>query len=269
MARILICSLCLFATTPASGQAQSFPRISAINEGSLGVGLMWGLCPEHLLLEYEAVRKELKIEPEQIKAIKSIDEKRDQDLEVIEKQSLDAIKAARAEGNNDAVAELAQRWREAQRARIDEATSAAGKKMTKTQRTRLREIQLQAEGPVAFRRPEIQERLNMDQDQVALVLQIVDQGRAEMNASFRSHAESIMIDPRDRAKATASKEYQAALAKSREAAVKSRQETMQKIGKVLTRKQRQTFDRLLGEPFDLAAVREKREVRPAPAKPKS
>ncbi|MFO0908073.1 MAG: Spy/CpxP family protein refolding chaperone [Isosphaeraceae bacterium] len=256
-----------FSVTLPVQDAPPQPPGTVMPQG-LGIGQMYSLTPDAVLLENAAVRSELKMTPEQVKALKTIEEEQYRNLEKFRTELIARMKEAQEAGDANQLSALSKQGIELRDSLVARTEEATRKSLTKSQLTRLREIQLQAEGPLALTRPEIQERLNLDEDQVGLIRGIIDEGRNSFREAVSSPMRELRNKPGNPRSATGSKEYQEAAAKGRENATKSRQETMQKIGKVLTRKQRQTFDRLLGEPFDLAAVREKREVRPAPAQPK-
>jgi Spy/CpxP family protein refolding chaperone len=148
-----------------------------------------------------------------------------------------------------------------------EAERAVETVLEPRQRTRLSQIQLQADGYAAFARPDLQERLNMDPDQVALVQAIVSQGRSQM-----WDLAAIPLSPRPEAglsraeayqKAASSKEFQGELEKRRAAVVKVRAAILEQIFKLLTKNQRATYRKLLGEPFDFMKLQNNGATGPA------
>jgi hypothetical protein len=159
--------------------------------------------------------------------------------------------------------------------------AAKMKVLDRRQRTRLEQIKLQMEGPYAFTRPEFQERLNMDQGQIEAVTAIMLEGREEairVSALPRNMLNTYFGAPSERTKLTESDGYQSELDKARQAAVKARAATMQRIAKVFTKKQRENYQKMLGEPFDILTLRtnsqsttpeSKEQTKPAGPKPES
>jgi hypothetical protein len=127
------------------------------------------------------------------------------------------------------------------------------------QRTRLDQVQLQVEGPIAFLRPEVLDGVNLDPDQIEAIQEIAARGRDQMMATS---AVPLGVQPGDgpftpeRYRALSeSKRFKAEAERSRTATLKARDATMQAIAKVLSSEQRASYQKMLGEPFDLAKLR--------------
>jgi hypothetical protein len=154
--------------------------------------------------------------------------------------------------------------REAVRANYETALLKA---LEPRQRTRLEQVQLQAEGPFAFARPDFEVRLNLSPDQVEAVGAIIAKGRVQM---FQSSAVPLPVrpgvratPPQDNRKPTDSPDFEARVEEARQATLKIRASTMLSITNLLTRAQRANYTKMLGQPFDLANLRVNRSAAPA------
>lgn len=156
------------------------------------------------------------------------------------------------------------------------------KVLDRAQRTRLDQIRLQACGPAAFLLPEVQERLNLDPGQVERLQALADEARGEeakltkpspaakavYEAAARRGApgaNDLKLEPNERETLQAERE------KSREDTARMRQAIDQKIARVLTRRQREAYRKMLGEPFIVNGQIVRKPLAPAPeveAKPR-
>jgi hypothetical protein len=124
----------------------------------------------------------------------------------------------------------------------------------------LEQIRIQAEGPISLTRLEIQRRLNIGPDQAELIGALLADGEQEM-IRVSTLPPNVLPDnyndipPEKRLALLGTKEVKPAIDKCRETALKVRGAVNQRIAKVLTRKQREAFQRMQGEPFDFAKVR--------------
>jgi hypothetical protein len=144
-------------------------------------------------------------------------------------------------------------------AMVNQDGAAVLKVLQPRQRARLDQVQLQVEGPIAFTRPEILEKLNLGPDQIEAIQGIVARGREEM---WATSAVPLGVQPGDgpltpeqyRA-LSESEQFKAEAKKRRGATLKAREATLRAIAKILTKGQLATYRKLLGEPFDLAKLR--------------
>ncbi len=137
---------------------------------------------------------------------------------------------------------------------------------------RLDQIQLQAQGPIAFARPDngpwsamayvgpsLAERLKLSDDQLKRIRAIVQQGDQEIS---KAASVPIPLDPKDKPTTEAirkwveSPEFEAAKQKARQAAREAWAAVLRRIEEVLTEPQRQDYHRLVGAPFDLSRLRD-------------
>lgn len=168
-----------------------------------------------------------------------------------------------------------------------ETDTALAKILTKPQRDRILQIQLQQEGPMAVTKPEMQKKLNMSQLQIEQIAMIVDerqqsqrdlftQGQGRMSQfqtpegrfDFQAMRTKMEQDP----------QFKAEMDKNREMMTQQssqiQSQSIAMIGKTLSKKQHQNFQKMQGPPFDLekldrnydpaaAAAKEKEEAEAA------
>ena len=136
-----------------------------------------------------------------------------------------------------------------------ESDQALGRVLDAKQRTRLGQIALQLEGPSAFAKPELIRALNMTGEQVELIREILGGARATAD-----HYKASLKQASEWSKDSGGSE----LEKTRKEQEKEQwrgfaynlgKSTMPQIGRVLSRKQKQTYDKMLGEPFNFAGLK--------------
>jgi hypothetical protein len=125
------------------------------------------------------------------------------------------------------------------------------------QRARLDQIALQGEGPAALTRPEVARVLRLDDEQVGQIQAILD----DLSGAHQKFSESLKgaaagFGGGDPGREAARKDQEKAQLRVGSADLRGR--AMQQINATLTRGQKATFTRLLGEPFDFAKVRPQR-----------
>lgn len=116
-----------------------------------------------------------------------------------------------------------------------ETDQAIGKILDTKQKERLNQIVLQAEGPLAVARPEIARQLRLNDTQNEYVQTVMMQMRRQLVFTVRQSAANGQFNP----------------AQMRVVASKLRQSAVQEVSKVIDRKQKVAFNKMLGEPFDL------------------
>jgi hypothetical protein len=116
-----------------------------------------------------------------------------------------------------------------------ETDQGIAKLLDPKQKERLDQIALRAEGPLAVARPEIAAKLGLNETQQEYIQGIVMQMRRELMMTIRQGAASGQFNP----------------GQIRTLTAQLRQQAGQEIGKVIDRKQKTTFNKLLGEPFDI------------------
>jgi hypothetical protein len=105
----------------------------------------------------------------------------------------------------------------------------------------------------------------MDPGQVESIRAIVAEGRDELTRAAALPPEMARTrfatgPPEKRAQLIESEEYQTAVEAARAAALKTRAGITQRIAKVLTKKQRENYQHMVGEPFGLEKLRDPRKT---------
>jgi hypothetical protein len=248
--------------TLAHAQDQSPLEHLSRQRGYLGIGVMPVFQSKTVLLKRVPVQEEIKLTLDQNRRFEEIEKKANQTIERVnanlQKKLEEYRQRKQLEGVPYDMDELRALYAEANAARTPLATDAEESKLKlldRRQRKRLGEIQLQAEGPMAFMRPVVQQQLNMSEEQIALIGAMIDESREQITVVSALPPD---LAPGGRFLSTTErdgKRYAAALEKSRTAALQVRDRTMQRILKVLTKNQRENYRKMLGEPFDLAKLR--------------
>ena len=205
------------------------------------------------LLAMEAVRQELKLPDAQKKVFEAIEERQSTRMQKDGRDTRDRTKmiAARQAINKEAIAEVRANLQPEQWERLDQ-------------------IQLQAQGPLAFGppRPEAMtsgfsgplwaERLKLSDDQANRIRVIVEEGTREIAKAISF---PIPMDPKakpssaeDVRKLVEGSEYQAAREKARLAGREAFAAVIRRIEEVLTEPQRQAYHKILGAVRPVAAA---------------
>lgn len=119
-----------------------------------------------------------------------------------------------------------------------ETDKAIAKVLDPKQKERLNQIALRAEGPLAIARPEVAAKLRLTNNQGQFVQGIMNQMRNELFLTMQQAASAGQLDPN---------QFRTVSARLREGAV-------QEISKVIDRKQKDAFNKMLGEPFDVSKL---------------
>jgi Spy/CpxP family protein refolding chaperone len=134
--------------------------------------------------------------------------------------------------------------------------------LKKSQRERLDQIELRRQGQLAVLRPDIAEKLNIGPDQQEQLEMVISEAREEVLQFVQDRRQAILRNAtpdgrldgkamRARAESPAGK---AELAQMRQRGAQIQDRTIREIGKVLTRRQKERFNALLGKPFDLVKL---------------
>jgi hypothetical protein len=258
-AAVAVPVLIALAASSAAAQTQDAPpRTSLLKSGFLGAGYEVGYSMKDLLLQREPVQKELKLTDDQLARLKKTQAEVDQYALRRRQEQASLLKALRAQGDRQAYEAALQERQQKSRAHLLLLTSEEDgplmKVLDRRQRTRLEQVQIQLEGPMAFTRPQVQERLNLSPDQIEAIGAIIEEGRAAIARAAEIPAGVLpagQLTPEVRRTMLESKTAKAEIDKGREAVLKARRSTMQMIAKILTRKQRERYEAMLGEPFDM------------------
>lgn len=271
---VLMLSMSVVIGSVVAAQAQG-PQAPATGEGLraarpsgfsfLGPESRLDTFPQWILLRTPAVQAELKVTPDQAGKVQQGRTAFSKDLARLKQEAKDALdqyrKGRDALGlpyERDVEIATSKQYGYAQSAFIEQGYTAGLNTLDRRQRARLEQIWLQAEGPVALTRPEIQDRLNMGPDQAELIAAILAEGRQEMgrvsSPPLNLPDDFRKLDPAKRKAVLETGKVKSALGKSRDQALAVRKWVEQRIAKVLTKRQLENFRKLQGEPFDFAKM---------------
>ena len=204
------------------------------------------------LLSRPEVQNELKLTDQQKVRIDQVNAQLDQ-------QGQQRFQAMRNITNNGGPPdpEALQAMREAVTAMRQKSDQAIGGVLTAAQRSRLQEISLQQQGPMAVATNlAVQKALNLSPDQVTRLQMIKDESDQVRRQSFQGRGEMVRqlresgLDREAIRAKMRSPEVKSQMEQMRKQAEALRQQTLQRISRVLTKKQKQAFNKLLGEPFE-------------------
>ena len=154
------------------------PKLASL--GKLGMGIDPVPVFQFALIQKPAVQKELGLTDAQRKRVETLVKKM---VETQKRKSNEVSARLRELGpdpDRQARREILQASSEAGRPLRAETDAAVLKTLDPKMRTRLREIQYQAEGPLVFDRSEFLEKLFLDEQQLDMVREISAQGREQM-----------------------------------------------------------------------------------------
>ena len=211
-----------------------------------------------VLLRTPEVRKELKITGEQLERL---DKVRDQT-----KTAKKEVESAHGKGPDQpkvkATDPTAKAQEKAQREEInadlaemepdfDKAINAI---LDTRQRTRLTEMVLRIEGPSAFLKPELIGPLFLGEDQVAAIRDVLAQAKSARDQEKESRKQASELlkssSPFDLEKLRKGQTKSV----ERASAYQLNKQAMREIAQILTRRQRDKYNRMLGPPFDPTAL---------------
>ncbi|MHB1558748.1 MAG: hypothetical protein ACYC61_14945 [Isosphaeraceae bacterium] len=173
-----------------------------------------------------------------------------------------------------------------------EADQALARILSRGQMGRLKQIQLQAEGPRALTRPDMIEKLNLDEEQVAQINQLLGEERQAMGETFRARFDLMgQAFPQDNTNTNGGQggngnaggngggrrprgpnfrdpavreamqkymdqpEVKAKMDQIQAQTNKLQSQLRSAVNRVLTRRQASNYQRMLGAPFDLDSLR--------------
>ncbi len=209
------------------------------------------------LLRTPEVQKELELKPEQIEKLARIGEQAKQAKKQVESATKDKAKGkAKAD---DSVAKQQERLaRDAMEGALSEVMQGFDERVNavldRRQRSRLTQIVLRVQGPSAFRTPELIEALGLGPDQVDAIGEILDGARGEQDQQKERQKRSSELSKASGDFALEKVRKDQEKAQSRAYAYKMTKRIMPEIGKILTRRQRDQYNRMLGGPFDLTTL---------------
>jgi hypothetical protein len=245
-------------------------RLAAITLGVLGVlvSALIGMGEDDLglagpgeplkltLLRLPAVQKELGMTPEQQAKVNTLSEETKEAKKQIEAASGKGKEKAKQTGpSRDGLGFNPEALAAGLSDLEQQAEKALGKLLDAKQRTRLAQIALRAEGPSAFVRPELIKALNLGEDQIAVVQDILDGQRGANDQYKESLKQAFELtkglgDNPELEKLR--KDQQKGMLRTR--AYSTSKQAMAQIAKILTRRQRENYNKLLGPPFEFSKL---------------
>jgi Spy/CpxP family protein refolding chaperone len=245
---------------PPNRPSPETPAMKPVMIFELGDGLSQSRHTYSHLLKNQAVLQELDLSEEQKAKLKEAVRKEAEILTAYGKAQRERIDAASGKNQVDgAVVSPRASVQELNRLKSDmhqgtdklfEESNAriAREVLNRRQVTRLKEIRIQAEGPGFFLRPEAQEVLALEPDQIDEIKRIITANRVAMKSVNLIPAN--LVKPEPGAEPTPqSKAYAEAVETTRGKVAKVRISTMKAIEQVLTKPQRGKYKSMVGEPF--------------------
>ena len=212
------------------------------------------------LLPLAPIQKELNLTDKQKAAIQKVIQGMGQQNRVLGQQRRELMMAARMNGiMMPDTSEL-----QLQEANLQQENAAAFAAILSKpeQRRRLNQIANQILGPLAVAKPDVAEKLNLAPGQIEDIAAIIMQRQASQD-QLRNERRMAGFMGRDPNGDPASRDLGASKASSLEEKAKKLQtDTNSKIGRVLNKKQRADYLKLLGEPFDLSLLEDQRSGGP-------
>jgi hypothetical protein len=256
---LLTAILCVAVSSAALAQTKKANEPKAKRPAASAPMLITGESPLDLL-QVATVREELHLTSAQESLRKECQEKRAR----FGQASRKAFQELGEEPDPEALLEYEQRVEAANSALIGESDAAMVRSLDRAQRARLDQIAIQSAGPGILLRPVIQQRLNMDPGQIEAIRTILSRGRQETlqaRAAWIEVLRQSAVPPANGAESKAYKidtkrepEVRAAFAEFNDARDKISDSMLRAIMKLFTKKQRQAYQAMRGEPFDVASI---------------
>jgi hypothetical protein len=202
--------------------------------------------PDGIVLARPDVQADLKLNPEQRRKLAPVDQRRVEGQRELDEMAditnqnvyaplpvrdINSLASMQADFNQD----------------IQDATTRI---LTRQQRVRFAQIRLQLDGPMAFTRPELLEKLDIDDDQAATIRDILDEAREEMVNNAQFPLTTRDVPRRDGPKPPLPEAaFQEKLAQARLANDRMLQVAFGRIAGVLRKSQWDQYLKLRGVPF--------------------
>ncbi len=185
-----------------------------------------------LVIQAPAVQEELKLTAEQKTEVFDI-------YKEMTMKGADLFRASVLGGANDPEALFAawSRFRQ-------ENEKAVGEVLKPKQTERLQQIVYRIEGPLSVSRPEVSARIKVKPDQYERISQIVNEWRLGQRQVVALARQATLMGQADAAQGPALRRQAAMI----------RDTASGRIGAILSKGQKDAFNALLGEPFDLAKI---------------
>ena len=246
---VLIMAILAGATLASAGPSQDgpTPELPHTIRDWLSVGNEPGMFRQTQLVQNPNVRRELKLSQDQINRWGRAEAEYEKEALPLLTKIEDYHELRRRIGRKPETPELAalrERATLAQTSYLETREDRLLKELTPPQRDRLTQLQWQSQGHLGFRRPELLQRLSLDDEQSRKLPEILDAGSVEM--------EKIRLADRIARKGKPL-EPNHALDQSRAREIRAREGLIMKdVLNLLRPDQRASYQALLGEPFDFA-----------------
>lgn len=209
-------------------------------------GPRMGMDPQMGFLRVPAVQKELNISEEQLKKLEQlVEQMRSQPMAKIEAMSPEERKAKREELEKLSPEERRAKMAELMKGRGEGIQNKLREILKPEQLKRLHEISLQARGPMAIGDPKVVEELKITDEQRRQVAEIRDKTMKQI--------QELMTTPGD---------WQSMTEEGRQKAAELRQKAGEEVMKVLTAEQREAFEKMKGNKFDMPPRGDRPEGKP-------
>jgi hypothetical protein len=242
------------------GGVDVIEQINSIFRGKLYLGpsVIPARPDDRSLLRRPLVQEELKLGADQLTRLNRVDEEFGEAATQATKAFSADLAARREAGDPDAYELAKTAYMAAYEALDAGADRERARILNRNQQERLAEIRLQWEGPLAFLRPDFQDRLDVDPDRRVVIRRHILEGMSEMSraGTLPPSLKYFEISAQERIALKKTDAYKGAVARSRSAALKVREEMMRQVLRTLSERQRERYKAMLGKPFD----REKAQV---------
>ena len=256
------------AARPAVGVGR--PGVGIAQLG-LGVGVDPKVHTKSELLAIPGVLDELKVSDEQRERLKAALEKARREARRIYEEIQGGKAQLKQQGEEDAERALRLQSLGYVKQLTRDFEKPVLKVLDPKQAKRLEQIQVRADGFMAFDLPDVTGKLGLTPDQEADIAACVKAGRAGFLRAAppyrRAAAESAKLPEADGKAARGSADFLATAERAQAGVLAARADAMREIRKVLTTAQQATYRNMLGPPFDFARLDPVRALKKAAAPP--
>ncbi len=246
------------ASSPAQESKEGTVVRSLRTTGQLGVGVEPKMYSKRDLLKIPAVLDELKVTDDQREALKGAEK---EDLLETKRlyQQIQQAKAQLKQGDDPAAEQAFRRETLNYAKKLTRSVEKPYLKvLDKKQAKRLEEIQIRADGYMAFERPDVLDRLGLTPEQAEAIDARVAASRRSVFAAtaiaVSAATDSTTMSEEQKQALLATKDYQAEVEKVQARVIEARSAALREIRKLLTNPQQATFKNMAGEPFDFGKL---------------
>lgn len=252
-----ICVLCGLLVVLAGGLAEAQPPgrgpgggPGMMGPGMMGQGMMGRGMDAARLLMIEQVQKEINLTGEQKDKLEALREEMREQFRGGEDRGRmrEEMQNLSEEERRERMQKMMQEFREQAEKRAKETMTKLAEVLTPEQMLRIKQIQMQQEGVMVLRRPEVIEELGLDDSQKEQLEKIAE----EVGTQMRERMESFRGRGGDREEGDRDREgMRERMQQMREEMEKVRKDVEQKAMGVLTADQKKKLGEMMGKPFEL------------------